>query len=201
MAPTNTGLIAYQIYKIEQGWLLINDGGGTPAVMAVPLYRTNQVQANVDQQTIQFEGDGTTDKIFLTTGIDFTIDEDCFPTGVLASIFGVAAVTAGLPTGVARRFYGGHNAELAGVTAGLRVQAPAIKTIDGAQVGQVKVQLEVFAGTLTKVNAPGLVTSNKAPVSQLRLSASKATKDVVGTALPSVPAGGAYYAISEMNVT
>lgn len=198
MAPTNTGLIAYQIYKIEAGWLLVNDQGGTPAVMAVPLFRTNQIQANTDEQTVQFEGDGTIDKVFITNGIDFTIDEDCFPAGVLASVFGVAAVTAGLPSGVARRFYAGHNAELAGITAGLRVQAPAIKTIDGSQVGIVKVQLEVFAGTLSKIGAPGLVTGGKSPVTQWRLSASKATKDVVGAALPSVPSGGAYYAIQEL---
>lgn len=196
-APATTNLISYEIYGFQQAWLKVSDGAGTPAIVEVPIHKPNKVGFEADQETITFDGGNTLDKIFLMTGLNLTFDADCLPIGALAGLFNSPLVTTGL-TGYSRRFYGGNSAANTGITAGFRGRAAATKFVDGAQVGTVVVDVEVFAGTLTQTSGPTLASKGKSDPTQFRLAATQTTKDVIGGALPGVPTGGSFYSISEV---
>src|SRR5262249_44942286 len=107
-------------------------------------------------------------------------------------------VTASLPTGLAELTWFGDLTEAGGAAAGLYGEANAIKNVAGAE-STVKIRIWLPLGTLTFAKPPGLNTAAKADSPMLRLSAQRTTKDVVGAALPSVPTGGATYAIAELS--
>lgn len=195
-APT-ANPISYEIYGFSSGVITLNNGAGTPAIISIVVDKPNKVAFSFDNETIQFEGGDTTDKVFLTTGMDLTFDADAVSITARGDIFGTAPVTS--ISGYSQRLYAGTVAENTGVTAGFRGRAHANKRVSGTQVGTVVVEVEIFLGTLTMTNGgAGLTTKAKAEAQQMKLSASQTSKDLLGVALTGVPAGGAFYAISEV---
>jgi len=185
---------SYKIYDLTAAAFQKDGGSGT--VTDVALEFTNKVDLKPDDATITFEGDGQTKKVFITTGLTVECSPDSLNVAAMASLFSKSTVTTGLPASYTSGVWFGEATQTAGKTAGFWVEANAIKVLSGVE-SQVTIRIWVPLGTLTLGNAPGVETSKKADKVMLRLSASRATKDVAGNALPSVPTGGAYYIVLE----
>lgn len=196
-APT-ANPISYEVYGFQTGKILLNNGAGTPAIIAVDVDKPNKIAFSFDNETVTFEGGNTTDKVFLTTGMDLTFDSAAVSATARGDIFGNTLVTS--VSGYANRLYGGTTAENTGVTAGFRGRARANKRVAGVQVGSVDIDVEIFLGTLTMINGgAGLTTKAASELQQMKLSAVQTAKDLLGVALTGVPSGGAFYAISEVS--
>lgn len=188
MAPNYYG------YELYDGKLLIP---GSPSIVEVDLLYANKIEFAPDRTELTFEGDAASRKVFITSGLTANISPDCIDIAALEAAFDKTAVTAGLPSGIARATYFGDLAESKGVTAGMYGRAFAIKEDNGAE-DVVDIEIRVFKGTLTLNAPPNLQTKQKAGQQVYALSAIRTTTDVNNVALPTVPTGGAFYWIAEL---
>jgi hypothetical protein len=144
-----------------------------------------------DVADVNFEGDGQVEKAYYDASISGTISADKFTQEVLQRVFNKTPVVAGLPGGVASRQYVGSQDELAAsyVEIGITLDA-----IDEATGGAKSLRLTVF-----KVKPSPYVQGNVGHRTKMGMqigwSAVRTSTDIVGGALPSVPTGGAIYAI------
>ena len=162
----------------------------------VALLYANKVELQPDEETITFEGDGQTKNIYITKGLTVQYTPDVIDLAALSTMFGKNEITASLPTGLAALTWMLDQTEAGGVAAGFWADAQAIKNVAGVE-SAVSIRIWVPLGTLTIGQPPGLATAAKADQMVMRLAAVRTSVDVAGDALPTVPSGGAYYAIAE----
>lgn len=192
MAPP-TG--RYKIYDFYKAALQMNVA--TVLTETTFLY-ANKLDLKPQEKTITFAGDGKETLVYLTTSIVLEFTQDCIDLAALAAAFAKNKVTTSIPAGLAELTWFGDLTEAGGVSAGFYGEAFAQKDVAGVQ-SIVKVRLWFPLGILTNAKPTGLSTSAKSDSPMLRLSAQRTTVDVVGAALPSVPTGGATYAIAELS--
>ncbi len=192
MAPP-TG--RYKIYDFYKAVLQMNVA--TVLTETTFLY-ANKLDLKPQEKTITFAGDGKETYVYLTTAITVEFSQDCVDLAALAAAFSKSKVTASIPSGLAELTWFGDLVEAAGVNAGFYGEANAQKDVAGV-LSIVKIRVWFPLGILTNAKPTGLTTSAKMDTPMLRLSAQRTTVDVVGAALPSVPSGGATYAIAELS--
>lgn len=187
--------ISYYGYELSDAKLLTP---GSPTIIETDVLYANKVEFVTDRTELTFEGDASSRKVFITSGITANLSPDCIDVGALETVFAKTPVTAGLPAAVARATYFGELDESRGVTAGLYGRGFAIKD-DGAGTESIEdIEIRIFKGTLTLSGPPNLQTKQKASQQVYALSAVRTATDLNGAALPSVPSGGAFYWIGEL---
>lgn len=167
------------------------------AIVETPLLFANKLELKPQEKTITFAGDGQEKLVYLTTSIVAEFTQDTIDVRALSNAFLKNEVTAGLVAGDAALTWFGDLVEAGGAAAGLSAYAHAIKDVAGVQ-SAVNIRIWFPVGTLTNAKPAGLATSAKADSPMLRLSANRTSVDLLGAALPSVPTGGATYAIVEL---
>lgn len=176
---------------------LATDGTGTVRRMVeTNVLFANKITIDVQETTLTFEGDAQTKNVYFLSGMTASLSPDCITVEAAEEIFGKTAVSSGLPTGLTRLTWYGEATERGGVTAGMWAEGYAIKSTAGVE-SVVGIRLWLPMGTLTLSGPPSLTTKEKAGQQTYKLGATLATTTVIGTALPTVPTGGAYYAIAE----
>ncbi len=177
------------------------DGTGTVrSLVETDLLYANKIDLKGKEVTYTWSGDGEEREIYGMVSLSVEIPADCVPIAAAQAIFNKTAVTSGLPTGMASMTYFGEKAETGGVSAGLWANAYAVKrdTTSGVE-STVTIRIWLPLGTLTLSSPTSLESGKKAGMTTYKLGAVRATSDVTGAALPSVPTGGAFYAIAELS--
>lgn len=146
-----------------------------------------------EYETFTFEGDGESQDDYAALKLNGTIGGDKLSTDVLAKLYGKTVLTTGLPSGEATRIYMGTNDELAAPQLGLTVDLYAI---DDSDESEETLRIQVFKIRTQPMTPPEGQNADKWAPLEFQWSAEKATTDIQGTALPDVPTGGAYYAVS-----
>lgn len=165
-----------------------SDGTGTLLrFREVRLKLANKITSNSDSKDVNYEGDNTIIKVHNLQSIGFTFDQNVFPVGAHAAIFGLSAVSAGLPDSYTNS-YGlfGSSAELTGKTAGFWAEAADTQTDANGVQSTKTVRYWYPVGTLTASKPPELTTSDKPSAWQYTFNVTNMapTVDVTGVALP-----------------
>lgn len=164
-------------------------------VTSVDFHFAKSVAFASQLKTIEYEGDGQTAKKYYLTEVEVEIETDTYDMEALADIFAKTAVTAGLPSGVAKRWYWGANADASGIVCGLSAELQAEDVDTGTNC---VLRAVIPRGTLSPADAPQGQTSDKSPM-KLKFSSLKTTTDIAGAALPSVPADGCHWYLDRMS--
>ena len=167
------------------------------AIVKTPFLFANKIDLKPEQKTITFAGDGQEKLVYLTTAIVAEFTQDTIDLNALSAAFLKTEITAGLPAAASALTWFGDTVEAGGATAGLEAYAHAIKDVAGVQ-SAVNVYIWLPVGTLTNAKPPGFTTAAKADSPMVRLSANRTSVDLLGAALPTVPSGGATYAVVEL---
>jgi hypothetical protein len=183
----------YYAFNFTDAKLQYNVAG---TLTEVDILYANKLDIKTDDDTITFEGDGSKRNIYITSGLTVTLSPDAIPVAALGAIFGMTEITTGVPNSGTHLNWFLTTGQAAGVSAGIRAVGSAIKSVAGVET-TINLNLWVPLGTLT-FGSPGSPESlKKWGQMDLRLGAVRTTVDVGGNALPTVPAGGAMYAIYE----
>jgi len=168
---------------------------GSGSIVEHDLHFINQVSFDVQERDVTFEGDGQEVRKYFISSMTANLKTDTYDLEGISLAFGKNEVTTGLPASVTGRTYFGESAEVAGVRGGLvaEVLAENLET-------NLNERLRVIAplGTLTALKPPALQHNQKAGL-ELKFSAERTTKDVLGLALPSVPTGGCFWYLDRKN--
>ena len=181
------------IYKgkgIKNVTILLSTG----ASVDLPFGNTFTCEPEVDD--ITYEGDGQTETEYVNMRLGGEIGGDKFSEEVLEALYGKTAVTSGLPSGEAKRYYFGENADLAGTQVAFIVDMYAIE--DSAETEET-IRLNVFKAKVSPFTPPEGSNADKwAPIT-FTWTAEKTLTDIEGTALPGVPADGAFYSVGVLS--
>jgi hypothetical protein len=164
---------------------LTSDGSATiKAIREVEVFYTNNVTSETTEKTITFEGSGQTRDYKTATGFGLTIAPDSVALIAIESAFAKTVTTSNLPGAATGGLGMMSSADGQGVTAGILVQmASTGRTFAGVE-SEDDLFLWAANGTLTMSGPPNAQTSDKATGMQFNFSASRATADVAGGALP-----------------
>ena len=163
----------------------------------VDLLYANKLSIKTEEQNIEFEGDGQKRTLYVTQGLSAEFTPDALNVAAAGAIFNKTVVTTSVPDSGSNLVWFGEDTETKGASVGFKATMSAIKNVAGTE-SIVTLKLYIPLGTLT-LGAPGDVeTAKKLGAQVWRLSAVKTTVDAVGAALPSVPTGGAFYALYEV---
>lgn len=180
---------------IYAGYMTRNNAG---AIVAIKIPWTKGCDFNSDTTDLTWEGDGKTKTITSITGFSATIEAEAFSPEILDVLFGLTALTTGLPVGVSKRHYYGSDVTDAGVGTGLVIYCTATDDTTGASTF---VRIYAPRGTLQPPGPPtGLATKATAQMS-MTFSADKTITDIAGLALPTVPTGGVRWIMDELSAT
>lgn len=158
--------------------------GGSIVYEDVPL--GNRATMNVTDQELTFEGDNTQEKMPLGNDLEGEISHDKLSDNLLARLFNKTAVTTGLPTGTAKRFYFGNDAET--TMPFIELVITVIGEDDAGAQKYIRITVPKAKVKTPKVSDIG----NRAKMTHtFGWTAQKTTTDINGGALPSVPADGA----------
>jgi len=150
-----------------------------------------ELAINADVADVNFEGDGQVERLYYDASFSGSFSADKFRQEVLQRIFTKAIVVAGLPGTVASRQYAGTADELSAGYFEIGVSLDAVDEITGAS--------KVLMLTVFKAKAGPYVQGNVGHRTKMGMqidwSSIRTSTDIIGAALPSVPTGGAVYAI------
>lgn len=184
----------YLGYNLVTAYLQYNVAS---TVTEIQWFFANKFEMKSNTEDLVFEGDGNKMHVYLTSGLTVTLNGDAQNAAAISTVFGKSVVSTSVPNGGSNLLWYGDAVEAAGVAAGLRMVGSAIKDVGGVQT-VVNLCVWVPLGTATLAALGGADTLKKWSAGALTLSAVRGTKDVGGNALPSVPAGGAMYAVYEV---
>lgn len=167
---------------------LTGDGSGTVIHRKeVRLRLANKITSNSDVKTVNYEGDNTIIKVTNLQSISFTFDQDAFPIGAHAAIYGLSEVTSGLPDGYTSA-YGlfGSGGELTGRVVDFWGEAAETYTDANGLASSKIVRYWYPQGNLTASKPPELATSDKPPAWQYTFNVINMAPqvDILGAALP-----------------
>ena len=185
----------YAIYGLVSATAQTDNSG---TILETPITFASGFEGETDTITLEFQGDEKTERVYIANGYEFTLTLDKLDQSFYSIVFGKSVVTTSLPASMAELQYFGDTAETQGVSAGIVVVANAVKDVNGVR-SPVQVSIWVPSATIFITSPPSLTTREKSSQAQLRISANTTAVDITGTALPSVPTGGATYAIAEMS--
>jgi hypothetical protein len=148
-----------------------------------------------EYETLEYEGDGETVQDYYNLRLSGTLGFDKFSEDVLTELFGITAVTsgAGIDGVESKRYYMGQAAELRPVQVGLQIDFAAFN--DATDVAAT-VRITVFKARMQPYTPPEGENAAKFAPHTYSWNAEKTTTDIESAALPGVPTGGAFYAVS-----
>jgi len=173
------------ISDVRVGW----NNAGAIAYEDVPFGTELAIEADVAD--VNFEGDGLVEKAYYDASFSGSFSADKFRQEVLQRVFNKAIVVAGLPAGTASRQYAGTADELAVGYIEVGVTLDAIDEVTGAAKSLRVTVFKVKAGPYIQGNIGHRTKMGM----QITWTGIRTATDIVGAALPSVPTGGAVYAI------
>lgn len=151
------------------------------------LPQANQFTMNQNIKTLEFAGDHTTRRIYRPDGLDGVLGASAMTTDLFAAA-GVTEVTAGVPSGVASRFY----PEL-GTYPDCQLDVYCFAT-DDADGSDTDVVIRVFLAKLQQY-APDNAGNLAVQGTTLNWSGKKTLTDIDGADLPGVSTQKVIYAI------
>jgi hypothetical protein len=157
----------------------------------------NRFTMTTNVTNITYEGDNETTDIFSSADLSGTLGADKLSDDVILKAFDKTAVTSAtnslLSSLVNKRIYFGDNDEFVAPPVALLVTAAAVREDVDPEVA-TDVQVYIFKAAVRPFKPGDLANRAKVPF-ELEWSAKKTSTDIAGDALPSVPAGGATYAL------
>jgi len=150
-----------------------------------------ELTLDADVADVDFEGDGQIEKVYYDASFSGTFSNDKWKSELFTRIFNKTPVVAGLPGGVASRQYFGDSAELSAGYIEVGVTMDAIDETTGAAK---MLRITVFSAKAGPYIQPNIAHRTKMG-QQISWTGRRVSTDIIGTALPSVPSGGAVYAI------
>jgi hypothetical protein len=176
--------------------------GTTTDMSLVPLietrlYLANKASADASTAEKKWEGDDSEIIKKSITGMSVQIDVDAVNASADALIFGKTAITGALPGGITSGtgFGGGNHRR--GVSAGVRLEASAVKVTDGVE-SNVTWCRWYPQGTLNPMKPGELGTSAKLGVTSYSYTPVRVTKDLLGVAIAGVSTDGEFYVEGEL---
>jgi hypothetical protein len=169
-------------------------GVGVSGIAEHDIHFINGVNFDTQTTDITYEGDNQSVRKTFLTGFVGTIVADTYDLAAISSAFNKQEVTTGLPAGVAARVYFGDSGEQAGARCGFIAQVKAENLTTGAIE---TLQFVCPVGSLTVVRPPALQYNTKGQLN-MTFTAEKSSTDIAGTALPGVPAQGAFWFLDRM---
>lgn len=181
----------YRITGITDVKILTDGGSGT--VTETDLSFAKTVKSNTTIKEIEFEGDGTTFKVYKATGFDMDIEADTYDALLLKTVFNKTEQTG--VSGVASRTYHGDTTETAGASCGIKIVCDAVNL-----TGNVSCTIHIVApvGLLGAVNPPEMASMDKSSL-KMKFTASKTSVDIAANALAGVPSGGAFWYLDRLS--
>ena len=202
---STTGISTYTKYYVISSGLATDsfkisatDGGSAAALTTngsatgyryreLRLRMANQAGGQPDVQNTKFEGDNVIVNAYNLRSIAFDLDEDAFPEGAHAALFGLSAVTSNLPDSYtnAYKLYG-SSAEQTGLSCGFWFETAETYTDNSGVQSTKTVRYWMPKCTLTPSRPPEAKTSDKPTAWRYSLSVTDfaPTTDVAGVALP-----------------
>jgi len=181
--------MAYKVKGIKDVQITESDASTTDLPFG------NTLTMEPEYTTIEFEGDGETDEEYMNQRLSGQIGGDKFDETVLEALYGKSAVTSG--TGIdgveSKRYYMMEDAELTPNNVELQIDLYAV---DDSDDSAAEIRITVFKAQIKPFSAPDGANAEKWAPILFDWEAQKTTTDIEDGALPEVPTGGAYYAIS-----
>ncbi len=167
---------------------LTTNGTATLAkLFEVRMKLANKLTSTSDTKTVNREGDNGIIKGSILQSIGFTFAQDAFPVGAHAQIYGITAVTSGLPDSYTNS-YGlfGTNAEKTGKAVGMWFEAPDTQYDSNGTASSVTARYWYPQLIMTVTKVPELTTSDKPSAWEYSVNAAdmSPTTDIMGVALP-----------------
>jgi hypothetical protein len=206
-ATTNTFQVAATVGG--SALTLTTDGSGTfVAVKEYDIYLANEAAIDTKSKAFTYAGDDTENENEAVLGYSVTISADAFQEALAQGLFGLTAITSGLPvttpagTANTTMLYRGTVTERSGTVGGLYWTGTAtrVDSITGARTN-VYVTRYFWAGRFSGVKPAGNKTGDKSDVEAWKFTAAKTSVDLMGVALPAtVPSGGVFFSTMEIAV-
>lgn len=188
---------------------LTTDGTGTYiAAKEYDIYLANEAAIDTKSKAFTFAGDDTENENEYVLGYSVTISADAMQEALAQGLFGLTAITTGLPmtspAAVANTtmLYRGTVTERAGVVGGIYWTGTATR-VDSATGARTSVYVTRYfwVGRYSGVKPAGNKTGDKSDVEAWKFTAAKSSVDLCGAALPAtVPTGGVYFSTMEVAV-
>lgn len=179
-------MATYRVSGIKDAYFT-NSGGSDTDIPFV-----NSMSMTPEFETITYEGDGQQKNDYYGYRLTGTVGFDKLDTAVLELLYGKSEVTSGLPADEASRYYFGDDTELTPVELALTIDYKALNDADDSdetiRVMMFKVRVQPFAPP------EGANAAKWAPYT-FSFETELTTTDIEAAALPSVPSGGAHFAV------
>ena len=161
------------------------------------LYLANKASADASVAEKKWEGDDSEIVKKSIMGMTVQLDADAVNSSADAVIFAKTAITGGLPGGITSGtgFGGGNHRR--GVSAGVRLEASAVKVTDGVE-SNVNWARWYPQGTITPLKPGEIATSAKLGVTSYSYTPVRSTKDLLGIAITGVATDGEFYIEGEI---
>jgi hypothetical protein len=184
--------IATEKYRIlgvyEAGFMY--DNAGTAAER--PVKFVNKIDFTNDVNEVNFEGDQQQERVYIFNGLSAAVECDYFDLATIATTFNKTEDTT--TAGVESRTYFGETAETTGIAVGFYAKCQAYESVGAATE---LIRIVIPRATISAVEAPNLSYNGKAQL-KFKVTASKATTDIAGDALPGVPSLGCFWYLDKM---
>ena len=180
----------YRISGIKDA-KLTNSGGSE-----IDIPYANLTELTPESEGITFEGDGEQIVDYYGYRLNGQIAFDKWSEDVIEAMYGKAAVSSGLPSGEAKRYYMGSGDDLAPVQHQITIDYNAIN--DDTETAAT-IRVIVFKARMAPFKPPQGATAAKFGPHTFDFSSEKTATDIESNALPSVPSGGAHYSISVLS--
>lgn len=189
MAASSTILRVISLYRTA---FLYKSGS---AVAEVQNTFTNNIKFDTEIDEIEFKGDGLKDVSYQLSAITGEVASAHYDLKALTTVAGITPVTTGLPANETERIYFGGVADSSGLVCGLAAWARVVNMATNTP-GFAKFVFPVV--NLSPFTPPEL-KSGEGGESTYKFSTTRTTKDIAGTALVDVPAGGAMWYVAMLN--
>jgi hypothetical protein len=187
----------YRPDGFSHAYVQTSDGSGTPAIVETRLFLANKASADATTSEKKWEGDDQEITKRSITGMTVQLDCDAVNSGPDKIIFAKPAITGTLAGGIINAYGFGGGGHVRGVSCGLRLEATAVKVVDGVE-SNVKWCRWYPQGTLTPMKPGEFGTAAKLGVTSYSFTPVRTTKDIIGTAITGASADGEFYIEGEL---
>jgi hypothetical protein len=187
----------YRPDGFSHAYVQTSSGTVTPTLVETRLFLANKATADASVSEKKWEGDDTEIIKKNIIGMTVQLDLDAVNSGPDMVIFAKTAITGTLAGGITNAYGFGGGGHARGVSCGLRLEAVAIKVVDGVE-SNVKWCRWYPQGTLTPLKPGEFGTSAKLGVTSYSFTPVRTTKDIVGAAITGASADGEFYIEGEL---
>jgi len=180
-------LATYKVKGVKQGKVLYSSGPTTIAEEQIVFLRS--VGLDVPRSDIDFLGDGQVQTMFSIDKVVATIEVDKYTEALFERLYGKSDAAQ---TGEISRYYFGETAEEAPPDVGLQIDLQAVEDATGTER---TLRVTLYKGKAQPYTVPSAASKEKHGMAWT-FEAVKTATDLITSAIPSVPTGGAYYSIA-----